>query len=140
LTQQKAVTIETTGSQFDTVLGLFTGIPGSPTNLAASNNMNETGASALDMGAITGNYVSVSGNTSAMAADYRWSEVGCNTSTGTKDAVFKFSVASPTTVAVDTSGSAFDTVVGLYSGLPPTPPTYTAVTNLNDNFLTAYSV
>jgi hypothetical protein len=137
--QQKQIVIESTGSQFDTVLGLFTGIPGSPTDLAASANTNEAGASALDMGNVTTDYVRVSGNTSAMTADYQWSNVGCDAATTSPDAVFQFSTSGSTRVALDSSGSSFDTVVGLYSAAPALPPTYTAIADTNDDYSTAYS-
>jgi hypothetical protein len=141
LTQQKTVTIETTGSQFDTVLGLFTGVPGSPTDLPASTNGNETGASALSLGQAHNNYLRIAGNTSAMHPEYQWSDVGsCGAATDSPDAVFSFDVSSTTQVAIDTSGSAFDTVVGLYSAAPTLPPSYTAVANTNDNYSSAYLV
>jgi hypothetical protein len=140
LTQQKSVTIESTGSHFDTVLGLFTGIPGTPVDLAASANTNEVGASALTLGQGYQAYNRISGNTTSMAADYQWSNVGCDAASASPDAVFKFDVSQTTQIALDTSGSAFDTVLGLYAAVPALPPTYTALaTNLNDDYLTAYA-
>ena len=140
LSQQKAVTIESTGSQFDTVLGLYTGVPGSPTDLPASDNMNATGASAADMGTVNGDYMRVAGNTSTMAANYGWSEVGCDAATDAPAAVYKFTTTGASTqVAVDSSGSSFDTVVALYNALPPTPPAVTPIANTNDDSATALS-
>jgi hypothetical protein len=139
LTQQKQVVIESTGSQFDTVLGLFTGVPGSPTDLTASTNTNEVATNALDMGDVTSGYVRVAGNTAAMAADYNWSVVSCDAATTSPDAVFKFSVTGTTQVALDTSGSSFDTVLGLYSAAPELAPAATAISNTNDDYSTAYS-
>lgn len=139
LTQTKTVTIETTGSQFDTVLGLFTGVPGTPSNLAASNNTNEKGTNALSLGTANMAHAKITGNTSAMAADYQWSDVGCDASSSSPDAVFKFTVNSPMQVALDTTGSSFDTVVSLHNASPALPPTYTPLAaNTNDTYLTAY--
>ncbi len=141
LTQQKSVTIESTGSQFDTVMGLFSGIPGSPTDLPASGNGNNAGSNALSLGDVHNNYLRVSGDTSAMTANYQWSDTGsCGAATASPDAVFSFDVSASTDVAIDTSGSAFDTVLGLYAAAPALPPSYTAINNTNDNYASAYAV
>src|SRR4029079_5138356 len=53
------------------------------------------------------------------------------------DGVFKFTLSQAATVAIDTSGSSFDTVLALYSAAPALPPTYTAVSNVNEIYSSA---
>jgi hypothetical protein len=140
LTQQRPVTIESTGSRFDTVLGLFTAVPGSPTNLTASTNLNEAGDSALSLGQAYNSFLKITGETGAMAHNYQSSAIGCDAATDSPDAVFTFDLSQATTVALDSSGSSFDTVLGLFAAQPELPPSYTAITAPNDTPATAYDV
>lgn len=139
LTQQRSVKIESTGSQFDTVLGLYAGLPATPTTLTASTNTNEVASSAYDFDNVYNKYVVLPGSTATMAADYQWSDVGCASAGASPDAVFKFKLSQATRLAIDASGSAFDTVLALYSAAPALPPTYTGITNTNEGYLTAHS-
>src|SRR5690606_20299568 len=79
------------------------------------------------------NYLRVQGDTSTMNADMQWSDVTCDSRSITADAVFSFELSSPTRVALDTAGSAFDTVLALYSAAPGVAPTYTPIPNTNDS-------
>jgi len=132
LTQTRTVRISSEGTRFDTVLGLYAGQPQPAVSLPASTNTNETSATAKNLGNITGASVKITGNTSAMVSNYDWSTVQCSADPAAKDAVYSFSVSSPTSVQISTEGSAFDTVIGLHNGVPPLAPTYTASTNLNE--------
>jgi hypothetical protein len=140
LTQQRNVKIESTGSRFDTVLGLFTGVPGSPTHTPASDGSNETAAIAYDFGQVYDSYLRMTGSTTGMAADYQWSDVTCDAASAAPDAVFKFNLSQDARVAIDASGSSYDTVLALYRPAPALPPTYTAIANSNEDHGSAYAV
>lgn len=137
LSQTRTVRISSEGTRFDTVLGLYAGQPQAPIVLPNSNNMNETAASATDLGIITGGSVRISGNTSGMQPHYDWSTVQCNADPLAKDAVYKFEVTAPTNVDISTNGSSFDTVISLHNGIPPLAPTYTNASNTNETLQTA---
>lgn len=132
LTQTRTVRISTEGTRYDTVLGLYAGQPTTPVVLPASTNTNETADTAQNLGNVTGGSIRISGNTSAMASNYSWSPIQCNADPAARDAVYSFSVTSPTNVEVSTNGSAFDTVIALSNGQPPLAPTYTASANTNE--------
>jgi hypothetical protein len=53
--------------------------------------------------------------------------VGCGVDPAGKDSVFKFNVATPRRVRIDTEGSTFDTVISLHDAPPPTVITKTDV-------------
>jgi hypothetical protein len=141
LKQRRDVTIESTGSRYDTVLGLFTaGVPGSPTALPTSTDGNEDGPTALPLGQAYNSFLTITGNTGAMAHEYQWSTIECGAATDAPDAVFKFNLSQKTTVALDSSGSSFDTVLGLFAAEPALPPAYTPIANTNDAPASAYPV
>jgi hypothetical protein len=143
LNSSRTLSFDTIGSSIDTVLGLFRsniGASGTTSStLALSGNAFETGATAQDLGTL--NNVSVQttgGTTSGMLSDYTGAQIGCSSSDSSPDAVFKFHLASPTSVRVETTGSSFDTVASLHSSLPD--QTVTAIANTNDTVANARAV
>ncbi|MEY4578818.1 MAG: hypothetical protein RL701_3521, partial [Pseudomonadota bacterium] len=75
----------------------------------------------------TWNSASDSTQTSITFAD---SLVGCGVDPQGRDAVFKFDVATPRKVRIDTEGSTFDTVISLHDAPPPTTVTRTTVASV----------
>lgn len=137
LTSTKNIKIESTASQYDTILSLYTGQPG-PLATSVSSNTNELGASANSLGQLFNNGFQQTGSTSTMVADYQWTEAGCTAATLGKDAVFKFDLSTPTSVQIDTIGSSFDTVLGLFNAAPLAPSFTTIPTpNSNEEYTTA---
>lgn len=106
VTGTQNVTMTTRGSGFDTVLTLYRAMP--PITTAVSGNENF--GSARVMAAVTGADQTFTGNTSAMANDIN---AGCGSAS--RDAVFQFTLPSSTTVTIDTFGSGYDTVLGLFN-------------------------
>lgn len=140
LSQSRTVQLETTGSRFDTVLSLFDSAPVSETVLDPSDNNNEATGTAADLGAVDDSYLTITGNTSAMAADYDGSTAGCGAAGDAPDAVYRFSLAADATVNIDTADSAFDTVLTLYDSVPPAAPSYSAQLNTNNTLQTAHDL
>ena len=119
LASPQTVEVDTLSSGYDTSISLFRSTIGSGATTLAASNTNETASSALDLGVINGKNVSTTGATTYnMAADYSSTHVGCNASSSSRDAVYKFSLTAPTRVRIDTAGSAFDTVASLHANLP----------------------
>jgi hypothetical protein len=119
LANTQTLDIDTLNSTFDTSISLFRSTIAAPPAAVAISNTNETATTAHDIGSINGKIFSTSGATTAnMVADYTAAQVGCGANTNARDAVYKFTVASPTRVRIDTSGSAFDTVASLHQNLP----------------------
>lgn len=136
ITSTKTVTIDTAGSDYDTVISLHSDVPTlEPNPISVSDN--ETRASAYETGDIYKSWFVGTGSTAAMNPDYQGGVVGCSAASGGKDAVFSFSLSQPTTVAIGTSGSGFDTVLSLYNGAMPARPTPVAVVDANDTQATA---
>jgi hypothetical protein len=138
LASTKTVKATTEGSDFDTTLSIFRGMPSSATTLPTYPNTNDTGATAYSFGDVSSKYVVASGSSSTLVADYSPNDVACSAAASAKDATFSFTLASPTRVALDTAGSSYTGSVALFSGTPVTT-TYTAVTG-NDNILSATQV
>ena len=69
-------------------------------------------ASAVDAGALDGRWVVYSGDTGGMGDDY--GAFGCGADKNARDAVFAFSLAAATDVRIQTEGSSFDTVIGVF--------------------------
>ena len=126
LNSQRTVTLDTTGSSFDTVLSLFRG---SITTVSkpASAHTNEVRSSALDLGTVssgaavtTGAATSwLSGSTTVkMGATYTAAitgSSGCTPSGTSPDAVYKFHLDTTTNVRIETTAATFDTLIALYS-------------------------
>ncbi|MDD9968663.1 MAG: PPC domain-containing protein, partial [Myxococcales bacterium] len=89
---------------------------------AASNELACAGSSlAASLSAGTTYYLVVKGDNSSDAGPYSLSVTGapdtipgCDDDSAAADALFEFSVASPRTVQLDTSGSSLDTVLALF--------------------------
>jgi hypothetical protein len=139
LTSTKNVTISTEGSQFDTVLALWKGIPSASTAVPSYPNTNDSFADALNLGDVGNKYLQAMGNSSSLKSDYLANDLGCSAYSGSPDAAFKFTLTTPTRVALDTIGSSIGTSLSLFSGTP-TLPTYTAITNNNDKLASPYTV
>jgi hypothetical protein len=139
LTATKTLVANTLGSDFDTTLALYRGTTVPPTNLAAYPNTNDTGAAPYSFGAAANKYVKAAGNSSTLASDFSSNDISCGAVPGAKDATFTFSLAASTKVALDTAGSSYGTVLGLFSGTPTTT-SYTTIADTNDTLATAYSV
>jgi hypothetical protein len=139
LASTKTVTINTVGSDFDTVLSLHSGTPTSAPSAQAVSG-NETQTTAQNAGDIYNNWFVGTGSTASMNADYQGSAIGCSAASAGKDAVYAFSLSQPTSVSIDTVGSSFDTVLSLHSGAFSVAPSATAISNTNDTQASAYSV
>ena len=105
--------------------GLYVGM-----QLASSANWS---ASPVVITNITGNIVTLSASwlgatdSSTVSIGFLDSLVGCGVDPAGNDAVFKFDVATPRKVRIDTEGSAFDTVISLHDAPPPSIITKTDV-------------
>jgi len=137
LSQARDVLLSTRGTRYDTVLGLFSGVPTSGTMLPDSDGSNETTGSAYDLDEVDNEVLFVDGDTAGMDADYDSDTVSCGAATDSPDAVYEFTIDSNATIDIDTDGSALDTVIALYATAPGTTPTYTPVVNTNDDLPTA---
>jgi hypothetical protein len=95
---------------------------------------------------------SVSGNVATMTANWLGTTdpvatsiafddtlVGCNADPAARESVFKFTVATPRKVRIDTEGSNYDTVISLHDGHPPSTLMRNDVTN-NGTALTSYDL
>ncbi len=124
-----AFKVDTTGTGFSPAVGIYNHVVETPSGVT-SPNTNETSVQATNLGLLTGSWVEVAGSTASMNADYTGSDVGCNADTASRDAVFKFSVGATTNMQIDSTGSSFDAVLGLYDGAPAlTTPVTTSNTN-----------
>ena len=122
--------LSTAGSEMAPALAIYNHVPDSPTALS-SDNSNVDWRAAQDVGVVSNAWVSVSGDTSGLSAAYDASFVGCSSDSASSDAVFRFTLAQDADVVLDTTGSAFDTVLSLHSSaplLPTTASTETATT------------
>ncbi|HTU62468.1 MAG TPA: hypothetical protein VMF89_28605, partial [Polyangiales bacterium] len=131
LATARTVEIDTLSSGFDTSISLFRSAIGSGATTVTATNSNETASTAFDLGSVNSKVISTTGaTTSNMVADFTNAQVGCNSSSSSRDAVYKFSVTSPTRVRIDTAGSSFDTVASLHANLPiPSSVTLDPITN-----------
>jgi hypothetical protein len=139
LSKATRVRLSTVGSSFDTVLALTDGDFGSPLDVGVSS-ANEAQASAYDAGNVVGTWKRLLGTTLGMNANYRDAFVGCGAGTTSPDAVFEFSLASDTRVRLDTTGSAFDTVVSLHNGAIDPVASLTNGTNTNEVAPSAFAL
>ncbi len=127
------VTISAAGSQYDTVLGLFSGLPVNPEPLMVVEDESH------DAGEVDNKSLPFEGDTSTAAADYAGSTVGCGADSRAGDVLYSFTLASKTQVSIDTEGSSFDTVLSLHDGLPSAASAITALDpNDNNTAATAY--
>jgi hypothetical protein len=115
LTQPTRVRIDTEDSSYDTVLSLFKGSLGSVTKPAATpiGTLGESEPAAYNAGTIDGQWKVFSGNTSTM--NDHIDGVACGSDNSSRDAFIKFTLASQRTVTIDTVGSGYNTVIGLYN-------------------------
>jgi hypothetical protein len=120
------ITIDTTGSQFDTVLALLSGDPVVPEPVAEVTGESQAG------GEVEDRWLQFEGDTASSAADYAGDTVGCDADFEAGDVLFSFTLANDTRVSLDTDGSSFDTVISLHDAPPPLAPAITAL-DPNDN-------
>jgi len=98
---------------FDPAFSLHGAIP--TPSATASTNANDALSTAQAIGVVDGlRRVYTGGDTSSLAADYTAAAVGCGATDAARDAVVDFTLSSAATVEIDTQGSAFDTVIGLF--------------------------
>lgn len=106
---------------------LYVGLPLANSMGWSSNNVKVT--------SITGNVAKMSatwnGGTDSVATAIAFDDtvVGCEADLSARDTVFKFNVATPRRVRIDTEGTSFDTVISLHDGQPPVPITRNDVSN-----------
>jgi hypothetical protein len=107
------VEISTEGSDFDTFLGLFPDTIVAPSKPPATPVVgNEEKLTAFPLGTLDGGWAHVSGDTSIMLDDY--DEFGCSAFKNSADAAVRFHLDTQRTVHIDTLGSEFDTVIGVF--------------------------
>ena len=104
------VRIDMAGSSFDTTVSLHDAPP-AEASTAIPANTNDAYATAFDVGSIDDKSFQKTGSTASMGHHYY---AGCTGDPAAKDAVYKFTVDASTSVQIDTEGSSFDTVLGLY--------------------------
>ena len=138
LSQARTITATTEGSDFDTTLALYSGIPTQLNTLASASTTNDSASNAYSFGNVYSRYVLTSGNSSTLLSDYSASDVGCSAASGAKDAAFTFTLSQPTRVALDTTSSSYATVLGLFNATP-TASSFSAIGNTNDTFASAYA-
>lgn len=141
LSAQRTVTIDSSGSQYDTVIALFDQIPttgGSPTTISVSGN--EDHLSPYAVGDMNNDWFVGSGNTGSMDVDYQGSVVGCSANTSARDAVYTFDLSSAANVTIETAGSSYDTVISLHDGVLPLRPSPITVPDTNDTMASAYAI
>lgn len=139
LLQSTSVRIDTTGTSFDSVLSLHSSPPVLAETVATANT-NNVGASAQNLGDVYQRDVTVSGgdtSVATIAADYSELQIGCTAHTESPDAVYRFSLSSPTRVRLSTAGTGFDTVLALADG-DFGSPTDVSVAATNETQVTAY--
>jgi hypothetical protein len=138
LSATKSVKLTTEGSDFDTTLSLYRGKPGTAMILGGATT-NDTTAMPYSFGDAANNFKKTSGNSGTHLSDYSASDVSCSAAAGAKDSTFTFGLTQATRVALDTAGSGYGTVLGLFSGPPTGTTSYTAVAN-NDTVASPYTV
>jgi hypothetical protein len=135
LTKPTKVRVDTIGSAFDTVVSLHQNLPVQRTTAVAakSNEAVDTAYAVTASHLSAGSLQSFTSSTSTMTEDVAInSSSTCTTDYAAKDAVFKVDVATAGNYELNTEGSVFDTVLGLYAGSPlpirdAKPPTATPV-------------
>lgn len=137
------VTVDTAGSEFDTVLSLHSGTPPLRPAPTAVTNTNDKQATAYSVGNLNGQYKVFSGSTNAagIVADYSEAVVGCSADTASPDATYSFTLTQPTRVRIDTEDSSFDTVLSLFKGsiASVTKPAATSIGTQGESEPAAYN-
>lgn len=119
--------------------------------LAAAGNTDAFPANVFSIPSGAGNeYVSITGSTSGLTADYNATDLGglqCNPDSAAKDAAFQIHVDGTQTLRFDTEGSSFDTVLSLHDRPPLTNagsslrwPAADTHNNTNEDAASAYDV
>jgi len=128
--------IDTIGSGFDTVLGVFpqasiTTLP-TATNSAGSGDAS---GGAVDAGALTAaSWKSYTGTVSSSFVANKTDFTGCGASgSNGRDVFYKFNVTTTQTITIDTIGSAYDTVLGVFKSDLTQVPNTIASSYCNDN-------
>jgi hypothetical protein len=119
VTKSGSYEIDTSGSAFDTVLGLYSsadGVNQLPTP-SAIGGQGETKGAAVAVGTIDGTWKTYTGSTGSMADNNEFQSCGAHRNA--RDAYYRFSVGpGGRTVAIDTvpiGFTAFDSVIGLFN-------------------------
>ncbi|HEX2677866.1 MAG TPA: hypothetical protein VHM19_14535, partial [Polyangiales bacterium] len=138
----KTLNIDTDGSAIDTVLSLYKGTVSSDSiPVVLTSNTNETGSTAQNLGVVdNAKYVVTGGSTAAMTANYTNTQIGCNSTTTTGDAAFKFHVNTARTVRLDTVGTAWDTVLSLHTPSLPDANVTTLLVNNKESLSDPYII
>ncbi|MDD9938085.1 MAG: hypothetical protein OXT09_31030, partial [Myxococcales bacterium] len=135
LTSPANVTINTEGTSWDTVLGLYDGLV-DPSDSVTATNTNESTEAFQDLGTVNGKRINVGGgDTSVMTADYVEAELGCSapSTDNSGDAVYRFDLSADTTVKISTEGSSFDTILSLHDGAIQDPSSQISASTGNTN-------
>lgn len=148
------VRVDMGGSRAVVALYEDTGIrrwPALAAPLTATGNRNALPAHVFEIPSGPGNeYVSVTGDTRALGADYDHADLGgaqCSADDAAYDAAFRIHVEGTRTLRFDTEGSRFDTVLSLHDRPPLTNggamlrwPAGDTHNNENEDAATAYDV
>lgn len=146
LLQDAEVSIDTSGSSYDTVISLHGDSPPLRPAATAVSNTNDTVESAYAIGDVYNDYKVFTGNTSASGITniYTESQIGCSANSNAADAVYSFTLSEATRVRIDTedSASGFDTVIALFDEEDPpvSRPTATWINRGGDTKAGAYNV
>lgn len=131
------VRVDTISSAFDTVVSLHDGPP--PRHVSTPLGVVQE---LYDIGSINNSSrVFTGSSTETLLSDYGGTSLGCAAIDASADVAFKFSVQAQTTVEINTAGTTFDTVLGLYPATikAPKEPPPIAVPNTNETKAAAYS-
>jgi hypothetical protein len=140
LTSPTRVRVSTEDTSFANVIALVDNNGDFITTIASANT-NELDSSATDVGALDNKVVQYTGSTSGMVANYAQSVIGCNAGDTSKDAVYKFSLASTKTISLDTTGSGYDTTLALFrDSVSGTSSPITLTSNANETGVTGYDL
>lgn len=128
-------------STLDTVLAITDNAGNAlPSYAAYTNNDSETINPAV-LGSLDGKAFKIAGPTAAMANNYpNGTMLGCNASTTAGDSVYKFTLGSTKTVQIDTSGSAFDSVLSLFRNTIVATDTAVAGSTAYTDLASAYTI
>ena len=107
---------DTSGTSWDTTVSLHRVSPTEPSTDAGST-INDVQSSVIDVGDVYNTSFQRTGDTTSSNFHHDYT-VACGNTTG-KDVLYKFELSQATLVQIDTLGTAWDTVLGLYSDANP---------------------
>ncbi|MET0386531.1 MAG: hypothetical protein ABW321_11260 [Polyangiales bacterium] len=135
LSSTKTILATTAGSEYNTTLAILRGTPDFVNVLPSYPNTNDNAATAYSFGNLNAKFVQAAGNSTGLVSDYSANDTGCSSVPGAADTTFTFTLPSATKVALDTTGSGYNTSLALFSG-SPVSTTYTASADTNDTIQT----